>query len=530
MKPEIVDPDPERMIEGLRDTGYTFNTAVADIVDNSISANADLIDIQFKMDLRGNIRISIADNGEGMGHTDLINAMKYGSKRRSDPFSLGKFGLGLKTASTAFCRKLSVASRKAKKDPFIAATWDLDHVAKKQKWELLFAEADKESKSQYDKVASKGHGTVVVWEKIDRLLKSYQAPGGKFAQNALDKYVKELQFHLGMVYQRFLDHKVKKVRNLVIQINGEKVLPWDPFCLGDSERVASETVPVKINGQKEAKFTVEAFVLPRKEEFKDQEKAKVAKISNEMQGIYIYRENRLIHYADWLGIFSKEPHGSLLRVNFSFDNRLDDAFHIDIKKSQIILNEDLYAYMETYLAAPRRAADERYRKGQKSKIAKTSATAHSQSNTNIGSKEDETKTAEVISFDSKKGEAEIRNKGGKVKIKLVIGTPKRPGECFVQPVTSIDDGMLWQPALLDGHQAVQINTAHPYYSKVYVPNLASGVTIQGMDSLLWSICAAEMATISDTTKNHFRELRYEVSRVLRLLVEDLPEPDVNDNE
>jgi hypothetical protein len=530
MKSEIVIPDPQRMIEGLRDTGYTFNTAIADIVDNSISANADIVDILIRMDLRGNIRISIADDGIGMNRGDLINAMKYGSQRRKDPFSLGKFGLGLKTASTAFCRRLSVVSKKATKDELVMATWDLDHVAKINQWELLFSDPEEEAGEQFKKIAKKGTGTVVLWTKVDRLLKSYQDPRGQYAQKALEKYTTDLKFHLGMVYQMFLEKTFKKVRDLTIQVNGEKIVPWDPFCTGNSEEVASEKVQVELDGGKKAEFGVRAYVLPRREEFTDQDKAKNARIGNEMQGIYIYREHRLIHYADWMGIFSKEPHGSLLRVRFSFDHHLDAAFHIDIKKSQILLNEDLYDWLQKFLAAPRRAADDRYRKGQKQKAADAAAGAHTQSNVSIASKEDKAKTAEVLDVDEKKGEVEIENKGGKVLLKLKIGKPMRPGECYVQPVDSIDDGMLWQPALIEKHQAVTINRGHPYYSKVYVPNLASGVTIQGMDSLLWALCAAELGTISEATKTHFVELRYEVSRLLRILVEDLPEPELNENE
>ena len=104
----VLLPDPARMIEGLRDTGYEFVTAVADIIDNSIAAEATLVDVRINMDYRGNVRVCIADNGIGMDRDDLLNAMKYGSQRRDNPASLGKFGLGLKTASTAFCRRLSV--------------------------------------------------------------------------------------------------------------------------------------------------------------------------------------------------------------------------------------------------------------------------------------------------------------------------------------------------------------------------------------------------------------------------------------
>ena len=100
----------------------------------------------------------------------------------------------------------------------------------------------------------------------------------------------------------------------------------------------------------------------------------------------------------------------------------------------------------------------------------------------------------------------------------------------MEPAEGIDDGMLWEPCLIDGHKAVRINRGHPYYHKVYVPNLSSGVTVQGMDSLLWALCAAELGTVNEATKRHFTELRYEVSRLLRRLVDHLPEPDLESND
>ena len=110
-----VPPDPGRMVEGLRDTGYEFPTAVADLVDNSIAAKATLVEVDVLMDYRGNITVSICDNGTGMDRTTLVSGMKYGAPARPDPSSLGKFGLGMKTASTAFCRMLSVISRPSRR-------------------------------------------------------------------------------------------------------------------------------------------------------------------------------------------------------------------------------------------------------------------------------------------------------------------------------------------------------------------------------------------------------------------------------
>ena len=131
--------------------------------------------------------------------------------------------------------------------------------------------------------------------------------------------------------------------------------------------------------------------------------------------------------------------------------------------------------------------------------------------------------------DEARNEVEVTNKKGRLKIKLPVVKPLKQGQVCVQPVESIDDGLLWEPCLINTHHAVRINTSHPYYHKVYLPNLASGVLVQGMDSLLWALCEAELGTISEATRSYFVELRYEVSRLLRKLIEDLPEPEVKND-
>ncbi len=520
-------PDPKRMIEGLRDTGYEFNTAIADLIDNSIAASATLVDILITMDFRGNLRLSISDNGIGMDRNGLINAMKYGSAERAHPSSLGKFGLGLKTASTAFCRNLLVTSRQKPDFKIYRAYWDLDHVAKIGKWELLIDESDDETIKHLNKVAGIGAGTVVVWEKIDRLMKNYASPSGASAQKALKKIVDLLREHVAMIYQRFLDPNNISVSTISIKINEENIKPWDPFCKGISDLVASEVMEVEGTN---SSFQINAYVLPRREEFPSPEHANQARISNDYQGFYIYRENRLIHYADWLDMFSKEPHGTLLRVEFSFDHQLDDAFQIDIKKSQIALNSALYDWIkDQFLPAPRRAADDRYRQGQKKKAFAKAENAHFESNNNIGSKQDQIGGAEITPVNGTNDECLVKNSKGEFRFKLKITNARKPGELFIQPVDNIDDNILFEPALIDQEKGVRINTSHPYYHKVYVPNLKSGVTIQGMDSLIWGLCIAELSTINSNTLTHFEELRFELSRILRRLVADLPEPNMEAN-
>ncbi|MBI9047474.1 MAG: ATP-binding protein, partial [Anaerolineaceae bacterium] len=257
----IVNPDPKRLIEGLRDTGYNFCMAVADLIDNSIAAEATRVDVRIQMDYLGKIDLMIADNGCGMNRDQLIAAMKYGSPPRSNPRSLGKFGLGLKTASTAFCKRLSVISRADCSIPAFKATWDLEHVAQKGAWELLISDPESEELDFLEGIAMQERGTVVRWEEVDRLLKEYSDPAGRNARNALDRRIKELVEHVSMVYQRFLnDSDQRESQNIQMWINGEKIQPWDPFCIDEAELTAQTTMPLGFEDNEDVlgEFTVRA--------------------------------------------------------------------------------------------------------------------------------------------------------------------------------------------------------------------------------------------------------------------------------
>lgn len=525
-----VPPDPERIIEGLRDTGYEFNTSMADVIDNSIAAKARNIDVLVNMDYVGDIVVMVADNGCGMDRDGLINAMRYGSKRRTDQASLGKFGLGLKTASTAFCRRLSAISRGVEGGRVLKATWDLDHIAAVERWELQLVDANADEIKLLDAVAKGKSGTVILWERVDRLLKkAYNKPAGGHARNALKSYVDKLRLHVAMVYQRFLDKGDKRAPDVSIRINGERVLPWDPYCLSETKAPIAEKVQkVEIGDNERAEFTVRAFIIPRKDEFADQAAVKDARLTNDMQGLYVYRENRLIHGPDWLDMYSKEPHMTLCRIELSFDHKLDDAFQVDIKKSRILLDDSLYDWMQKFLQGPRREGSERYRKGVAATITGTAALIHAVSNNAIHAQADNLKTAALKAVDGATGDVTISNKNGVTKLKIKLVEQKNSGECHVQAVDSLQDGVLWEPAFIEGNQAVRINTGHPYYHKVYIPNKKSGVTVQGLDSLIWGLCAAELGNVSESNKRNFEEMRYEVSRILRRLVEDLPDPAEDD--
>lgn len=527
-----VPPDVARVSEGLRDTGYEFNTAVADIIDNSISAGATVVDVRMGADFMGNVVISVGDDGCGMDRDGLINAMKYGSKKRDDPSSLGKFGLGLKTASTAFCRRLAVISRASDGVDSIRAAWDLDFMGQSNSWGLELASPAPHEIQLLKDVANEKSGTVVLWEKIDRVLTEYKKPDGKPLKNAMKRMEDLLREHIATVYQRFLDPADTRARTLEIKLNGVKVDAWDPFCMAEvKDPVVDKTVPVELQSGQKTSFKVRAFILPRKEEFSSDQNRTAAKISNERQGVYVYRENRLIHGPDWLGMYKQEPHFSLLRVELSFDHKLDDAFQVDIKKSRILLNEHLYEWLrDTFLAAPRREAETRYRKGAAGAAKGAAVLLHTPSSNTIHQKVSSLKVAKIDDVNTGTGEAQITNNSGESTVKLHIITTDEPKMVHVATSETLDNGVLWEASLVNGGAGVTLNTGHPYYPKAYLPNKSNSVVIQALDFLLWSLAQAELNNVNDENKDAFEEFRIEVSRNLKKLVADLPEPEDNETE
>lgn len=531
---EIVEvpPDVERIVEGLRDTGYDFNMAVADIIDNSIAAGATIIDVRIAADFSGQLVLCVGDNGCGMTRDGLINAMKYGSQRRADPSSLGKFGLGLKTASTAFCRRLVVVSRAEKGGPAFQAVWDLDQMAKSSKWGLEVGPPATAEVDLLNQVTNGLPGTIVLWANVDRLLNEIKKKGGKAFANAISKMATELKSHIGMVYQRFLDPNDSRARNVDIRVNNERVTAWDPFCIAETKKASVEQQQkIVLPSGETTVLTIRAFILPRKEEFNSGENRALAKISNELQGVYVYRENRLIHGPDWMGMFRQEPHFSLIRVELSFGYQLDDAFQVDIKKSRILLNPDLYDWLrEKFLAAPRREAETRYRKGAAATAMGAAALLHAASNNAIDQRVAMLEQSRITASDNSSGNVALENNTGQSSATLRIVVPETPGSIHIATDKTLDNGVLWEASLIDGRSGVVLNTAHPYYTKAYLPNKTNSPLIQSLDFLLWALAQAELNNISDSNREAFEEFRIEVSRNLKKLVADLPDPVEDEDE
>lgn len=533
----INTPDAARLIFGLRDTGYDFSMAAADIIDNSIAANATNISVDIELENDGRKFVYFADDGDGMDYSMLMDAMRYGAKERDNLASLGKFGLGLKTASSSVCLKFSLISRNDINSPLKKLSWDLDHVKKHDSWEMLEEEVSAEEKDRFTQYCG-DKGTLVIWAKCDRLLKKhYQVPGGTQEKQAVTRLSTKLSEHVALVYYRFLDKNDTRAQNISIYINGSQVKPWNPFFPQKSQQVletSSQTIVCELQTGEEQSAYLRAWILPHRDDCTSEERAE-AKHANNRQGFYVFRENRLIHNGDWLGIHSwgtLEPHLSLLRVEFDFDHLLDEAFMVDVKKSRILLDPELEEYVKKLLTPVRREADSRYRRKTQKQAAQTELD-HGGANRSVENTAN-TKKPNVVSVDEANSSAVVTNQSGpSIKLRIPIENRADPNSLYVEASEKMVGADLWEPVLRspseEGHKTgVRINKNHDFYQKIYLRARSSGYSVQGMDLLLWALSVAEVNYSDDKMQSVFEDLREEVSSNLRKLLREVELPDLGD--
>ena len=330
---EITDPNPAATIHSFRAFGYDVTAAIADLIDNSISAKAKEIRIHFHWDGEASYAY-ILDDGEGMSEPELKEAMRPGTTHPNTERAVtdfGRFGLGLKTASFSQCKILTVSSAKATTTP-VQRNWNLDYVNDHNEWRLL-----KEAGPLAEKVLSKlgtkhpRPGTVVIWECMDRLIAN-QDVADKKAHLGFLKTLDRIAKHLAMVFHQFLSGP-KPVK---IYLNGDPIVAWDPFLTGE---VSTQDLASDFLFLKDYCIRVTPYVLPHHSKISDAQ-YKLAEGPRgwpDMQGFYVYRNKRLLVAGDWLGLgYRKEEHYKLARIKVELPNTLDHEWQLDVKKCTAI--------------------------------------------------------------------------------------------------------------------------------------------------------------------------------------------------
>lgn len=333
---EIAAPPASSMIESLRGVGYSLETAISDLIDNSISAHAKNIWIAFWWEGRRS-HITILDDGDGMTEDELSAAMRPGSmspldSRPSD--DLGRFGLGLKTASFSQCRQLTVAS--LQDGEFSTRRWDLDHVVRVEEWQLL-KNPLAGSKKILKPLLSLGQGTMVLWEDLDRVVGNVSTSDSA-SHDLFLKLIDRVESHLAMVFHRFLEGGSAEIS---IFINGDdedhRVKAWDPFMRDHraTNRTPQERIPTS-----RGVVEVQGFVLPHKDQLDQRQFETGAGLGGwtAQQGFYVYRNRRMLVSGNWLGLgreqaWTREESYKLARLRLDIPNTADADWEIDIMKS-----------------------------------------------------------------------------------------------------------------------------------------------------------------------------------------------------
>ncbi|MDI6908174.1 MAG: ATP-binding protein [Thermoanaerobacterales bacterium] len=357
-------PSARRLVQSLRDIGYDLPTAVADLLDNSIEADATMVRVDFSFE-GPDSWIRIADNGRGMSPDELDEALRYGTRRPYDEFHLGKFGLGLKTASLSQCRCLTVVTR-TKEDPerLEIRRWDIDHIDQADTWEALKLKAA-DCRPECTAPLTGSTGTVVFWEKLDRIL-NYKDPLGGWAREGFARLCRDVEEHLAMVFHRFLSGEATRELPLCIFINGNLVEPWDPFARSEpaTQSLGPQDLVFHHNGRP-LTVTVHPYVLPNEAQFSSSRARAVAsgpKRWNRQQGFYIYRANRMIQSGGWNRLRTLDEHTKLARIAIDFSPSADTAFKINVAKMSVQLPDEIKNDLSAIASAVARRADDAYRR------------------------------------------------------------------------------------------------------------------------------------------------------------------------
>lgn len=310
------------LIESMRSLGYSFETAIADLIDNSVSAEAK--DIRILLEPSDNPQLIIFDDGHGMDASNLEEALRFGSRSPNDVRSehdLGRFGLGLKSASLSQCRRLIIAS---KHDGLLCCySWDLDEVQRTNDWSVL--EYSQEEISRLPSIElfnDVNSGTYVLLQNFDRLSVS-----SLNVKKALDALLESAEDHLSLVFHRIISED-----GVRMSINGRYIEPKDPFLENHKSTQRLREQSISVDGET---ITLQPYILPHRNKLSNEDLRRVGGADDlrTNQGFYIYRCKRLIIWGTWFRLLGKDELNKLARVKVDIPNSLDEIWSIDVKKS-----------------------------------------------------------------------------------------------------------------------------------------------------------------------------------------------------
>jgi hypothetical protein len=536
-------PVAARTFRGLSDIGYTFESAVADLLDNSITqGEAKNIIINYDRAEKG-LYLRVFDDGNGMSREKLFDAMTIGSSSEDyKEGDLSKYGFGMKTASLSQCRELTVVSKSAS-SPISAFSWNMEVVEKKG-WKVLEynpEEADILKRVELERITDiigktdileNPTWTMVSWDLLEMQEKEYIS---KKTEHAKDKYISNkidiLTIYLRTVFHRFLEGKLVK-NKINIFLNGNKLKPFDPFCRKEKNTIVdpfyNNEGTFQFKDDSIPPIFITRYILPTKEGelgFSNLRKWKEAAGYlkwNDAQGYYVYRNNRLIDFGGWFSTKAKDEHDKLARVSIDLTDDHDKFFKLDVKKSSIQFSDDFKIHLKErvnkdYISRART----RYKKGEKNIPVVTN---------NIRNKP--TKVSNLSSDLVRQNEIRVHERTDLNGTNVLVDNPSggfsekellyRELDPKLQIITRDfgSDENFWKMVPGPGNYfQVLINESHPFYEKVYLKAVNNKIATSSVDALLYSLAFIELRFKTENNRSLFLEINEVASDILKRVIE-----------
>lgn len=326
LKDQKLEPFAPVLLESMRAVGYSPESAIADLLDNSLSAGARNINILFPPGRPD--YLAILDDGQGMTLPVLIEAMRHGSSNPNlvrTESDLGRFGLGLKTASLSQGRRVDVIS--FRDGALAGCSWNLDHIAETRDWTIqILEQSDFASEPLIHHLLGQKSGTLVIVRSLDRLAAGDSGDGAVMSER-----LTSVREHLMLVFHRFISGELGHAA-VSISINNGRLPAIDPFLTAYSQTQKGPTEQIEVAGHA---ITLQPFTLPHISLLNQAEieMAGGAEGLRRHQGFYVYRHRRLIIWGTWFRMFRQEELTKLTRVRVDIPNALDHLWALDIKKS-----------------------------------------------------------------------------------------------------------------------------------------------------------------------------------------------------
>ena len=522
--------DRKRQLQGYSRYGYTPQTALADLIDNSLSAGATRIEIEIAEQIDGTEKVYISDNGTGITAERLPVAMAIGAPEEIQNSRLSKFGFGLKTASLEISPDgFSIVSRSKETGDLVAASlleadqegsggiqariWEKDSIAKPWVRHL-------------EKVAGEnGHGTTVIWENADlKEADFYRGAKGTVAQQK-QRIESRVETYLGMVFHRWIEGRTMDGRSATIVFQKRLVKPWNPLLENYIDYEQVDPIPsFEVTGDngESVELTLTAWVM--KKGIPKTEATTVARKNSPHQGIYLYRMDRIINNPTWLGIESKRPPLNGLRFSLELSPNLDDSIHLDVKKSHVELTDEIMGVISPIIS--------RYI-SQEEDRAHTRRKKANQQNTPLavieraGKKYGEIDEAAPSIRPDRESPTEVittNEAGQKLPLYMKVLPSSLDSNETIHLVRAHEvNGHLWETRTArDGSLKVLVNEDHDFYNKVILPS--GEEAFQGFIWLMIAFSRAELATQYSEFKLQFNHMRRHISETLEMFSDDLEVP------